>query len=71
MSTRGFGTKWISWVMKLVKGGPISIRLNDRNNPYFKHMKGLWQVDPLSSLLFNLVADVFTRMSRRAAKKGF
>jgi hypothetical protein len=33
--SRGFGDKWISWIMKLVRGS-ISIRLNDENNPYFK-----------------------------------
>jgi hypothetical protein len=29
MSSRGFGSKWRSLVMKLVKGGSIAIRLND------------------------------------------
>jgi hypothetical protein len=35
LSTRGFRNKWISWVMRLVKGGYIAIRLNERNNHYF------------------------------------
>jgi hypothetical protein len=26
---RGFGSKWIGWIMRLVKNGSISIRLND------------------------------------------
>jgi hypothetical protein len=63
MSNRAFGcTKWIAWVKSLVKGGSIAIRLNDRNNHYFRPGKGLRQRDPLSPLLFNLVADVFTRL---------
>jgi hypothetical protein len=42
MSTKGFGfTKWVAWVMSLIKGGSIVIRLNDRNNPYFRSSKGL------------------------------
>jgi hypothetical protein len=44
--TRGFGKKWISWVMSLVKGGSIIIRLNDVNSPYFKPDKGLRQETP-------------------------
>jgi hypothetical protein len=70
LSSRGFGPKWISRVLKLV-GGSISIRLNDRNSPYFKPAKGLRQGDPLSPLLFNLVVDVFTRLLSRAADKGY
>jgi hypothetical protein len=54
--------RWINWVMSLVKGGSLSIRLNEENIPYFKPGKGLRQGDPLSPLLFNLVVDVFSRM---------
>jgi hypothetical protein len=50
-------------------GGSISIRLNDEINPYFSLGKGLTQGDHLSPLLFNFVADVFTRMLMKAAKK--
>jgi hypothetical protein len=71
LSTRGFSDKWISWVMKLVKGSYIAIRLNDRNSHYFQPMIGLRQGDHLSPLLFNLVADVFTRMMSKAASKGY
>jgi hypothetical protein len=70
LESRGFSMKWESWVMSLVKGGSISIRLNDENNPYFKPGKGLRQGGPLSPLLLNLVIDVFTRMLVKAANKG-
>jgi hypothetical protein len=44
MSTRGFGhTKWIAWVMSLVNGGSIAIRVNDWNNTYFRPGEGLRQ----------------------------
>jgi hypothetical protein len=69
--TSGFGQKWRNWVLKLVKGGSIAVRLNDANNSYFKPGKGLRQVDPLSPLLFNLVVDVFTRILSKAAIKGY
>jgi hypothetical protein len=57
--------------MRLVKGGFIAIRLNERNNHYFQPGKGLRQGDLLSPLLFNLVADIFTRMMGKAANKGY
>ena len=37
---------------------------------YFKTGKGLRQGDPLSPLLFNLVADVFTKMLMKAGEQG-
>jgi retron-type reverse transcriptase len=70
MVSRGFGPKWVKWVMSLVKNGSIAIRLNDKNNGFFRPGKGLRQGDPLSPLLFNLVVDVFTRMLVRAAQGG-
>jgi hypothetical protein len=70
--TRGFGSKWIAWVLSLVgEGGSISIRLNEENSGYFKSGKGLRQGNPLSSLLFNLVVDVFTRMLIKTAYRGY
>jgi hypothetical protein len=71
LNSKGFGGKWVGWVLNLVKGGFISIRLNDENIPYFKLGKGLRQGDPLSPLLFNLVIDVFTRMIIKASSKCY
>jgi hypothetical protein len=71
LDSRGFGQRWKGWVMSLVKGGSLAIRLNDENNSYFKPGKGLRQEDPLSPLLFNLVADVFTKILMKAAGNGY
>jgi hypothetical protein len=52
LNSRGFGSKWINWILKLVKGGSICISLNNENTPYFSIGKGLRQGNPLSHLLF-------------------
>jgi hypothetical protein len=71
LSSRGFGNKWVKWIMRLVKGGSICISLNNENSTYFNPGNGLRQGDPLSPLLFNLVRDVFTRMLIKAAKRDY
>jgi hypothetical protein len=35
-TSRGFGGKWKNWIMSLVRGGSISIRINDDDSSYFK-----------------------------------
>jgi hypothetical protein len=50
--SRGFGDTWVKWIMKLVKGGSLCVRINDENGSYFKPGKGLRQGDTLSPLLF-------------------
>ena len=51
----------------MVRDGSLCIRINDEDSHFFKPGKALRQGDPLSPLLFNLVADVFTRMLMKAA----
>jgi hypothetical protein len=48
LTTRGSGSRWVNWIMSLVKNGSICVRLNDRNEPFFKPGKGLRQGDPIS-----------------------
>jgi hypothetical protein len=70
LRSRGFGEVWRSWIRKVVRGGSICVRMNDVNGAYFKIGKGLRQGDPLSPLLFNLVANVFTRMLMKTSSEG-
>jgi hypothetical protein len=44
----------------------MSIKLNNNVGPYIKSYKGVRQGDPLSPILFNLVADCLTRMIHTA-----
>jgi hypothetical protein len=55
---------------KVIQGGSICIRINDENSVNFKPGKGLRQGDPLSPIMFNLVADIFTRMLMKVARSN-
>ena len=68
--SRGFGSKWMEWVMSTIHQGTFQVRINDSNGPQFSGGKGLKQGDPHSPLLFNLVADVFSKMLHKATNSG-
>jgi hypothetical protein len=68
LKLRGFRDKWLSWVRKIVLGGSVSVLANGEESNTFKTSKGLRQGDPLSPLLFNLVANVLTKMLDKASK---
>jgi hypothetical protein len=57
MENKGFGSQWYNWVMKIVTGGKVVIRINDTTLPYFSTLKRVRQSDPFSPLLFNIDAD--------------
>ena len=67
---KGFDPKWCDWVARFVQGGSIGIRVNDDIGHYFQTLKGLRQGDPLSPVLFNLVADMLAVLIARAKEDG-
>jgi hypothetical protein len=67
---RNFHPKWVSWVMDTVKGGRVCINVNGKRSNYLRTFRGLRQGDPLSSLLFNLVADVLGITLNKGSDKG-
>jgi hypothetical protein len=52
-------------------GGRVGINLNGEPRNYFKTFKGSRKRDPLSPLLFNLVANTLSNMLTKARDVGF
>jgi hypothetical protein len=65
-----FPEKWILWMKQVVCGGRVGINLNGEPGEYFGAYKGLRQGDPLSPLLFNLVADALATILRKGSQSG-
>ena len=53
-----------------MKGGSVSIKINDEVGHFFQTKKGVRQGDPLSPILFNLVADMLATLIFRAKSNG-
>jgi hypothetical protein len=70
MQGRGFSSKWIKILVSLLDRGSVGVRLNDMNSDLFLTSRGVRQGDPISPILFNYVADVFTKMLIQAAAKN-
>ncbi|KAM0922677.1 hypothetical protein ACQ4PT_006132 [Festuca glaucescens] len=70
MRQRGFGPRWISWLVVLLRSASTRVLVNGCAGSSFLHGRGLRQGDPLSPLLFVLVMDVLDAMFRAAERAG-
>jgi hypothetical protein len=70
MRQRGFSPKCMSLIQSLLNKGSVGVRINDVNSDFFETSRGVRQGDPVSPILFNFVADVFTRMLIKAANNN-
>jgi hypothetical protein len=67
---KGFSHEWHALINSFVSGGSVAIKVNDDVGTYFQTLKGLRQGDPLSPMLFNIVADMLAIMIKRAKNDG-
>ena len=67
---KGFCEIWRKHIDRFIQKGSVSIKVNDDVGHFFQTLKGLRQGDPMSPILFNIVADMLALMIRRANEKG-
>jgi hypothetical protein len=67
---KGFSPEWHALINDFVSGGSVAIRVNDDTGRYFQTRKVLCQGDPLSPMLFNIVADMLAILIEWAKSDG-
>ena len=67
---KGFNQLWCKMIENFVQLGSVGIRVNDDIGHYFQTKKGLRQGDPLSPILFTVVADMLAILINRAKHEG-
>jgi hypothetical protein len=67
---KGCDPTWCQWINQYVSKGSVGIKVNDQLGHYFQTRKGLRQGDPLSPILFNIVADILAILIARAKEDG-
>lgn len=67
---KGFDDVWRKHVESFVQKGSIGIKVNDVIGHYFQTHKGLRQGDPMSCILFNIVAEMLAIIIGRAKQEG-
>jgi hypothetical protein len=55
----------------VVSKGSVCVQVNDEQGGFFQTKKGLRQGDPLSPILFNIVADMLAVLIERSKRMGF
>ena len=66
----GFSEKWRKWIRYCILTVKFSILINGSPSDFFGSSRGLWQGDPLSPLLFDIVMEALSRMLDVAASAG-
>jgi retron-type reverse transcriptase len=57
-------------VENFTQGGNVNIKINDQLGSYSQTRKGLRQGDPMSPILFNIMADMLSILIARANEAG-
>ena len=67
---KGFSPKWCRWIESFIFGSSVGNKVNDDIGPYFQTKKGLRQGDPISPILFNIIAEMLAILIKRAKDDG-
>jgi hypothetical protein len=70
MRMKGFSPSWCAWIHTIVSRGHVRVKANDGVGLFFSTFKGLRRGDPLSSILFNIVADMLAILFARAKEEN-
>jgi hypothetical protein len=65
LEIRGFNPSWCAWIKSVLKNDTDVVKVNNSIGPYFLSHKGQEGGSPIP-ILFNIVADVLTRMDYSA-----
>ncbi|KAG9450247.1 hypothetical protein H6P81_010212 [Aristolochia fimbriata] len=66
-----FGERWIGWIRSCVENASFSLLVNGGVFGRFGGSRGLWQGDPLSPLLFNIMGEGLTSLVKAALELGW
>jgi hypothetical protein len=66
----GFGEKWCSWIQHCISSTRFSMLINGVPSGFFGSSHGVRQGDPLSTFLFVLAMEAFSRMLGAFTDRG-
>ncbi|KAK1300868.1 hypothetical protein QJS10_CPB13g01356 [Acorus calamus] len=71
MAQHGFQERWLRMTRQCIDTARASLMINGEAAGYFPINRGLRQGDPLSPILFVLIANVLQRLCRKAEEAGW